>query len=317
MRVRRGLLFAGLFLIPVGAITLLVRAGTIDSQQLTELWKLWPLILVGIGIALLLGRTGYGAIGTAVAALTLGVIVGGAAASGGYWIGSFTDCGPGLNTSQTLDKSGTFSGPATVDLQLRCGSVTMTTGSSSDWTIAARYEGPAPIIDAGADALGVSVPDGVGVRHQDWTVTTPASQTSALRLTTNAATADVTLDGAALHKVEVDANAGDILVNGGSATIDSIDLSVNAGRARVTLAGTVNGDLSVNAGAIDLCVPPNATLRLDVNDQLTFVTNLASRGLTRTGETWQRTGTADGGTIDLQVEGNAAAFTLDPDGGCR
>jgi len=317
MRVRRGLLFAGLFLIPVGAMTLLVDAGTIDPMQLTDLWRLWPLILVGFGVALLLGRTGFGAVGTGFAALILGVIVGGAIASGGNWIGSFTDCGPGMQAGQSLDKSGTFTGSATVDLQLRCGSVTMTTGPSNEWSVAARYEGPPPNIDASPDSLRVTVPEGIGVRHEDWTVTTPASQTSALRLTSNAATADVTLDGATLHSVEVDANAGDILVNGGSATIDSIDLSVNAGRARVTLAGTVSGDLSVNAGAIDLCVPPNATLNLDVNDQLTFVTNLASRGMTRSGETWQRAGSAGGGTIDLQIEGNAASFTLDPDGGCR
>ena len=57
MHIRRGLLFGGLFFITVGGIELLVRAGTIDANRLDEAWKLWPLILVGIGIAILLGRS--------------------------------------------------------------------------------------------------------------------------------------------------------------------------------------------------------------------------------------------------------------------
>ena len=84
---------------------------------------------------------------------------------------------------------------------------------------------------------------------------------------------------------------------------------------RLTLVGPTEGDLSANAGAIELCVPPDAALQLEVQDQLTFATNLNSRGLTESGDTWTRAGT--GGLIDLSIEGNAASFTLDPEGGCR
>jgi len=52
-----------------------------------------------------------------------------------------------------------------------------------------------------------------------------------------------------------------------------------------------------------------------VQDQLTFATNLDSRGLTESGDTWTRAGT--GALIDLSIEGNAASFTLDPEGGCK
>lgn len=91
---------------------------------------------------------------------------------------------------------------------------------------------------------------------------------------------------------------------------------MNAGRARVSLgAGSTQGSLAANAGAIDLCVPADAALVLRVPDQLTFAHNLEQRGLTRDGDTWRRAGSG-GDTIDLSVNGNAASFTLDPDGGC-
>ena len=121
-------------------------------------------------------------------------------------------------------------------------------------------------------------------------------------------------DGATLTRLSADANASDITLAAGSATVSRLDVSVNAGRARITLgSGAAVGDLSVNAGSIDLCVPPGSGLRITTNDQLTFATNLGDRGLTHSGTVWERPGA---GLIDLSVEGNAAAFNLDPSGGC-
>ncbi len=110
MHIRRGLLFGGLFFITVGGIELLVRAGTIDANRLDEAWKLWPLILVGIGIAILLGRSRVAVVGTIIAAITVGAIVGGAIASGGGWIATITDCGGTQPTDQTTSEAGGFSG---------------------------------------------------------------------------------------------------------------------------------------------------------------------------------------------------------------
>ena len=57
MHIRRGFLGWGVFLILAGAIPLLVRSGYLDADQVGRLWQLWPLILVGIGVGLILGRT--------------------------------------------------------------------------------------------------------------------------------------------------------------------------------------------------------------------------------------------------------------------
>src|SRR6476659_9679121 len=95
MRVRRGPLFLGLFLIPLGAITLAVRAGFLDSDQLVESWRLWPLILIGIGLAILFARSRAAIAGTVIIALLLGTLSGAAIAAGPGWFVGLSDCSIG------------------------------------------------------------------------------------------------------------------------------------------------------------------------------------------------------------------------------
>ena len=203
-------------------------------------------------------------------------------------------------------------------LDLRCGSIDLSTRAGSDWQVGADYRGSAPIVTGTSDRLEVRAPATDG-RHDDLTVVMPTDLLGAVDLTTNAGSGSLVLDGAALSLVKVDANAGDIRIDAGKATVDRLDVAMNAGRARITLgSGATTGSISVNAGAIELCVPPDAILRLTVNDQLTFVTNLADRGLQKSGSTWRRAGSAaDLPVIDLAIDGNVASFTLDPSGGCR
>jgi Domain of unknown function (DUF5668) len=315
MRIRRGLLFGGIFFITVGGLTLLVRSGVIDASRFDDVWQLWPLILVGFGIALILGRSRVALIGTIIAALTVGTIVGGAIASGGDWIAAVTDCGrPPFD--QTTSEVGGFSGPSTVDLSIRCGTLDLGTDPGAGWTFGASYRGPAPVLHGTANELQIRVPEGSGTRYQDWTISAGTQTLSEVQIQANAATATITLAGAKLTALGLQANAGDLRLDGTNATIHGLDLQINAARARVTLDGDASGDLQVNAGAIDLCVPADASLRFDVKDQITFATNLADRGLTQDGTIWTRTGTEGGGTITLGIEGNAATLTLDPEGGC-
>ena len=82
MHVNRSLLGWGVFFILVGAIPLAVQAGLLTTAQISDWWRFWPLILVGIGLGLLLRRTALEALGGLVVAATFGIMVG-AAASGG------------------------------------------------------------------------------------------------------------------------------------------------------------------------------------------------------------------------------------------
>jgi hypothetical protein len=180
----------------------------------------------------------------------------------------------------------------------------------------ATYHGDAPTVDGTSDSLDLTSQHGNGSRVQNWTIGVPPSQLRTLQVTANAATMTADVGAAHLDQLRGDLNAGDARVQAGEASVKAVDLGMNAGRIRLTLGtGGTTGSLSVNAGSIDLCVPSSAGLRLTVDEQLTFVTNLSSRDLTRQGNLWTRPD-GGGGTIELSVSGNAAAFNLDPDGGC-
>jgi hypothetical protein len=316
MRVRRGLLFWGLFLIPLGAVPLLVRAGVVDPASLAGAWRLWPVILIAIGLALVAGRSQIAVVGTAVTAIILGIAAGGALSTGNAWFGLLGDCSSGGSTNAQADQTGTFATPASVRLELNCGTLEFSTASGSDWTFHADYSGPPPIVTAASDRLQVKSPN--GARRQEWDVKAPAELLGAIDLQANAGSGTIALGNAGLGSLTARINAFDLTVDAGAATLDQIDLAANAGRARISLgSGNVTGKLSANAGAIDLCVPSGSQLRIRLTDQLTFAHNLDDRGLVKSGGTWTRAGADLNSTIDLAVEGSAAAFTLDPEGGCR
>jgi hypothetical protein len=318
MRIRRGLLFWGLFLIPLGALPLLVRAGVLSAESVAQAWRLWPIVLIVLGAMIVIGRTRAALLGTAIGALVLGTAAGGAIAGGTFWLAGFTECGVAGSLTGQGDGSGTFSEPATVRLDMQCGEVRLSTTAGTDWSWHAEFNGAPPVIDTASDRLSLQAPDGTPDRRHEWTVEVPAELLREIDLTGNAGGSTLDLAGAALSRVAADINAGDLLIDASQASIERLTASMNAGRTRITLgeSGSVSGSLSVNAGAIDLCVAPGAELRIRANEQLTFVHNLSNRGLSRDGDLWTRGGTS-GQVIDLSVEGNAASFSLNPDGGCK
>lgn len=319
MRVRRGLLFWGLLLVPLGAIPLLERAGVVAASQLTEVWRLWPLVLVALGLGLLLGRGRAGPLGTALLALVLGILGGGALASGSGLIGDVGACG-GLGpdaTDQRREASGTFAADATATIDVDCGSIDVVVVPGSDWTVDAGYRGEAPQIDASATSLTVRSPEGFGADRHTIAVALPADRAREIEVRANAGTGTLILAGATLAVLDAELNAGDLRLDATGATVDRLNVSVNAGRVRLTIdAHPVAGDISANAGSIELCVPADVGLVLRVEEQLTFSHDLRQRGLTQDGSTWTRIGSAGAPIINLSIDGNAASFTLDPEGGC-
>lgn len=314
MRIRRGPLF--LLLIPLGAIPLLVRAGTLDAAQFGDVGRFWPLILVGLGLAVLLGRGRASIVGTAVVALTMGTLGGAALAGGGLVVGGITDCAASPNELLTDSEGGAFTGRASLTLDLDCGSLDLSTtkDGSLGWMVDARYRTARPTVRATDTSLRVDAPDQGGSHRQEWTVAVPAADLEALDLTANAATVTVDLAGTTGVRVQADINAGDLRIDAGEGQLEHVDVAMNAGRARITLGGGTTGSLSANAGAMELCVRSDAALRFRLQEQLTFGHNLDGRGLVESGDIWTRAGS--GATIDLDIQGNAASLTLEPEGGC-
>src|SRR6476619_1040424 len=117
MHIRRGALNWGVFLILAGAVPLAVRAGYLTDEQVNRLWSLWPLILVGIGVGLILSRTNFNFLGGLVIAATFGLMVGGLL-SGGVNGFPTAACGSGTGEVAFPTQTGTISGSsATVDLR--------------------------------------------------------------------------------------------------------------------------------------------------------------------------------------------------------
>ena len=151
MHIRRGALGWGVFLILAGAIPLTVRGGYLSEAQVSDLWTLWPMILIGLGIGLLLGRTRFEFIGGLIVAATFGLMVGGLLSGGHGWRG-----GRAVRLARrggVPERAGAFSArAATIDVEADCGSVTIATGPGNDWRAAGEdRDGRGPQVDAGAD----------------------------------------------------------------------------------------------------------------------------------------------------------------------
>jgi hypothetical protein len=317
MRIRPALLFWGIFFLLLGGIPLLARAGVLDPNLLADAWRLWPLLLVILGVALILGRTSAGLLGTALAAVVLGIAAGGAIASGTTFIGNVGGCGGAASaTDQRFEDGGTFSAPMTANLDLDCGSLDVSTRPGSDWQVQADYRGEAPTLNVTEGALDLKAPDGFGLRRQIWDVTLPADQAREITIDSNASSVDAKLAGADLTDFTLQLNAGDARIDASGGNLGRVDVSVNAARVRIRVDAATTGSMSANAGSLEFCTPPGAALRFRVAEQLTFTHNLDDQGLVKSGEVWTREGAVGAPVIDMSIEGNAASFTLDPVGGC-
>jgi hypothetical protein len=97
MRVARGRLNWGIFLIVLGAVPLAYHQGIIPASSLGDAWRLWPLIIVGIGLAFVLSRTPAYFLGGTVVAICLGLVFGSALA-----IGPNVGCGGDGQSSRSI-----------------------------------------------------------------------------------------------------------------------------------------------------------------------------------------------------------------------
>ena len=57
MHVNRALLGWGVFFLVLGSVPLAVRYGLVDASAFATAWQLWPLLLIGAGLGLVLART--------------------------------------------------------------------------------------------------------------------------------------------------------------------------------------------------------------------------------------------------------------------
>jgi hypothetical protein len=311
------------FLILAGSIPLLVRADVLSESQVTDLWTLWPMILIGLGVGLLLSRTRFGFVGGLIVAATFGLIVGGLLSSGvtGATAGA---CGSYQGATAFPPIGGSFeSGAASIKIRLDCGDVAVSAMPGLAWTVVGQArEGHAPHVEGGPDHLAVSPTDNGGLfgifsTRSSWDVTVPTEPVTDLEFDANAGRATIDLAAARMGLVDIGLNAGSATVDLGSvAAIHELRFELNAGSAGITLPSLdMSGSIEANAGSVRLCVPAGAGLRIETGSSV--AASYDFHDLIQDGSVWTSPGYDDADVrIDLRTDGTAASFTLDPEGGC-
>ena len=318
MQYHRGLLFWGLALVTGGAVALAAQQGYLDRDILAGAWRLWPLILIAIGISILVSRTPFAIVGTLFAALVVGA-AGGALIAVGPGVAA---CG-GAQPNSLTTEMGRFGEAASVTLDFSCGTLVVGTTDGDQWSVASGRQGGDPAgIRATGDSLNVESSRNDrwwGGGRQHWIVGLPVQTSYQLNVSPNAAETEIDLGGGQFTSVTLSPNAGSLRLDLTEADVEELDLSLNAGSGVVLIGQgmSMHASISVNAGSIEVCAEDGVALQVTVDANVSFSTNLDESGLEQVGDAWSTPDYADAtDQVQIALEGNAASFTLNPEGGC-
>jgi hypothetical protein len=317
VQINRGLVFWGVALITAGVVALAIVSDVIDGEQALQLWQYWPVALIAIGLAIIAARTPLALVATLVAAVVVGGLAG-TLVSG--WPEAF-GAGCGGEAEGQLNADGSFGTRADVELDFNCGDLAVGMGDGTDWSVDARYAGDSrPEVTPGDGSLRVHAEgDGFpfGEGRQEWSVTLPTESELALSIEANASSSTLDLAGGRFSEIDLDTNAGSVTLDLSGTTADDLRIGMNAGSMALTADDETSfgGSVEMNAGSMELCIPDGVAFAITLEESnITFSHNLDDSGLSRSGDTWR--GGSGAETITLGVQGNAASFTLNPDGGC-
>jgi hypothetical protein len=319
MTIRRGFLYTGVFLLAAGGVILLEQTSAVDTGTVTRALSLWPLAVIAIGVALVVRHTRAGVPGGMLAAAMPGLLLGGLAVSVPDLPDLAAVCGaPGGDGPVT--RQGTFGSAASVDLDLACGDLVVTSTGGSGWQLdAAGASGAGAVVTDTADRLAVRSTvhgrsfDGHG---DNWQLRLPTGTALDLAAQVSAGKATFNLEGARLTGLRLDVNAAEAVVNLLGATVPRLVVDVNATSAVLQLpaTGDLTASLDVNAGSLEVCAPTGLGLRVHGETALGDVTY---NGLVRAGDAWEsRDYSSATFHADLNVSASVASVVINPEGGC-
>ena len=319
MRVDRGRLNWGVFFIVLGAVPLAYHQGAVSSATLGDAWRLWPLILVGIGLGFVLSRTPAFFVGGTVVAVCLGLVSGSVLA-----VGPNIGCGYDGNNPHTVSQSGSFGGSATVELDLQCGTATVTASSDGQWHLdATNSGGKATQVNSSSGTLNVSSASTNGWQfdrgRDDWRIALPSGSQIDLTSSLDMGDARFNLGSSSVSTARFTLNLGSLHVDLSGARVGTLNVSTNLGSAYLTLDGSsdVNADLKTNLGSLDICVPAGLGVQVSASDSLSS-SDFTGAGLVKVGSLWQTPGYDNAGhKANLTVETSLGSLKLRSAGGCK
>lgn len=295
--INRKLLYWGVFLVAAGGVLLVAQSDAVSRDVVDGALRLWPLLVIGLGLGLLLRHTRFTVAGGMLAAAMPGLLIGG-----------LVTAAPDLSMdcrlaepSSYATREGTFAGAASVNLTLSCGDVTVTTAPGSGWRVeTGDTTRVAPVIDASAYRLSVVSADPHG-RVGFW-----GGDTFRVALPTT-----TPLD------VSAEVNAGHGTFDLTRATLSRLTMRVNAAAATVRLpdTGVLDASFDVNAAKLTICAPSDLGLRIHEETTLGSA-NLV--GLVRNGNAWESPNYASATHhADLTVSVNVGSVDVNAEGGCK
>lgn len=330
MRVRRGFLNWGVFLVCLGAVLLAVQTGVVDRDTVASLLRLWPLILVGIGLGLLLRFSRAEALGGLVVAGTLGLLFGVLFAGG---LPTSVVCPEQTAAGSPITQTGTFASSATLDFEFSCADVSINRLSPDTtpraWNVSViAGANKAPAISALNDSLHLrsdttSLAPFSGQLREKWLVTLPAGLPLSVNGTFNAAKSTLQLGGL-LNSVNLTYNASDNLVDLSSTTATgslSFNATYNASSGKLQLPDApLIGHMTLNASTLNVCLPVTPAVRIQFHGTLSS-DNLAALGFIQEGggDTWSMPAfeSTELTRVDLEISANVSTLTINHYGECQ
>jgi hypothetical protein len=319
MRVKRGFLYWGIFLVAVGGVLVAADLRAVDTSTLADALRLWPLAVIAIGLSLALRRTRLTLPALLLAAAVPGLVVGAAFAVAPRFVG---DCGAQGDAAGVV-RQGSFDGAATVAVRSGCGTLRVTTVPGNGWQLDANNTaGRPPTVESSARSLSI---DTSGDEHWNlvdggrgtWDLTLPTSDIDDLSLVVLAGNGEIGLPGARIKRLALTANAAEMVVDASSASIASLSAVVNVGSLslRLPAASDLVGSLRVGGGELQVCAPPGVGLRITTKGGPKEVT---VDGLHEAVSEWQSPDYASATYhADLSLTSNFAAVVINPIGGCK
>jgi hypothetical protein len=325
MRLDRRLLGWGVFFILLGAEPLAVRATAVDPDLVSRWPTLWPVLLIGWGVGLVLRGTAVHWLGGALTAVTFGLMGGGAIAAGFGGMPAFSGCGGGGGTPFET-RQGTLASDGHMEIEFNCGTLAVTTADGSGWQVSGTAaNGAGPVVETHPDGTvtlkGQERTFNFGSARSAWDVILPRTPSLRTGVTLNAGDGAVDLSGASVGAFNLTVNAGRMsadLRSAKSLPHDGLNATVNFGTATLALPafdGIVN--LSLNAGSLEVCVPGDAAIEVHWDGTLAS-DDLEGLNLVQIDEsTWQSVGfNPNAAHVQLDVRANAGTFQLELGGSC-
>lgn len=324
MRINRHLLSWGSFFVIAGAIPLAVRASVIPADLLRDWASLWPLLLVGSGLGLILAGSSLRLLGSLVSVVTAGVMVGGFLATGFHGIPFGGTCGDSSTARAFAEVGGSVGDRTRFEVELSCGDLDVRTpgpgipADSVAWSLSGSSpSGRAPNVATSSERIRITPEDrgnfAFDLGRTTLNLVVPRSRDIDLGLTLNAGAGTIDLAGATVRRVGFTMNAGSMRADLSSASsVAAVDGTMNAGSVSVLLpSGSTSASFTVNAGSLTVCAPASAALRVSWSGALGS-NNLNEVGLVQVDDHhWTSAGLAQtGAAIALDVTANAGSFTL-------